>query len=164
MFEWFCEHCGLFFETTHKIELRNPDDPVYCTVCYYDLNLATRNEMEEAQGKAIIFHEEFKPKKIHKYFITFTKKPGANYADVKKCFQRFTKYTSPKFTRLWYTEEHLDQNNPHIHVYVECENIITRNMLKRLEKPGHINKQRAKGNELQIQDYLGKENDIIYLI
>lgn len=162
-YQYWCESCGLFFEETNPITIKDQDQPIYCSVCYYDLHLSSRTEQEEAQGKAIIFHEETKDKKLHKYFITFTTKPTSKFEDVKNCFQRFTKYTSPGFKKLWYVEEHLD-SNPHIHVYAECENLITRNGIKRLEKHGRIDKQRAKGNESQVMDYLGKENDIIFLI
>lgn len=104
--------------------------------------------------------------KIYKYFMTFTKKPDVRKEEVFKNFEKFTaRADALKITKLWYTKEHWeDDKNPHIHAYIETTKSLPKSRYQFYEKVGQINKQKAKGNLIQIEDYMSKENPIVKLI
>ncbi len=101
--------------------------------------------------------------KNYKYFLTFTKKPDAKFADVQMMFHRFTKTTAKGFQKIWYVEEHLD-SNPHLHAYIECKRSLAPAYLNRYAKYGKIDKQYAKGTHSEIKDYMEKENKISVIL
>ena len=94
----------------------------------------------------------------YSYFLTWTTKPDCKFDDVIGKFNYFVNESKFKTSieKLCYVDEHLD-TNPHRHCYIVLNEPLMQRNMKCYEKFGHINRQRAKGTEAEIMDYMSKD-------